>query len=107
MMIWIMTGFQVFDIVMSIQPEDRTTIDMFTRPERGRPKSSPHDRSTQLKLSKRLQRHRDKHKGLRRVEVKLNSDIVEILDRLVTEMDVSRAEVIENGLIQLLETLES
>lgn len=107
MMIRIITGFQVFVIVMSIQPEDRTTIDMFTRPERGRPKSSPHDRSTQLKLSKRLQRHRDKHKGLRRVEVKLNTEMIDVLDRLVTEMGISRAEVIENGLIQLLGALES
>lgn len=88
---------------MSIQPEDRTTIDMFTSPERGRPKTSPYDRSTQLKLSKRLQRHRDKHKGLRRVEVKLNAEVVELLDSLAAELGISRADVIENGLMRLLE----
>jgi hypothetical protein len=91
---------------MSIQPEDRTTIDMFSRPERGRPKTSPYDRNTQLKLSKRLQRNRDKHQGMRRVEVKLNSDVVEVLDHLVSELGISRADVIENGLKQLFDALD-
>jgi hypothetical protein len=88
---------------MSTQPEDRTTIDMFSRPERGRPKTSPYDRSTQLKLSKRLQRNRDKHKGMRRVEVKLNAEVVDVLDVLAAELGLSRAEVIEQGLLSLLE----
>jgi hypothetical protein len=87
---------------MSIQPEDRTTIDMFASPERGRPKSSPYDRNTQLRLSKRLQRHRDKHKGLRRVEVKMNAEVVEVLDYLATELGIPRAEVVEQGLMALL-----
>ena len=87
---------------MSIQPEDRTTIDMFTRPERGRPKTSPYDRSTQLKLSKRLQRNRDKHKGMRRIEVKLNLEVVDVLDALVAELGMSRAEVIENSLFSFV-----
>ncbi len=98
-----MAGSQVFIAAMSIQNEDRTTIDMFSRPERGRPKTSPYDRSTQLKLSKRLQRNRDKHKGMRRVEVKLNADVVEVLDSLAAELGLSRAEVIENGLMRLLD----
>ena len=101
-----MAGSQVFVIIMSIQSEDRTTIDMFSRPERGRPKTSPYDRNTQLKLSKRLQRHRDKHQGMRRIEVKLNSDIVEILDNLAKGMGLSRAEVIESGLMGLIEQIE-
>jgi hypothetical protein len=98
-----MADSQVFVIIMSIQSEDRTTIDMFSRPERGRPKTSPYDRSTQLKLSKRLQRNRDKHKGMRRVEVKLNDDVVEVLDILAADLDLSRAEVIESALLKLLE----
>jgi hypothetical protein len=97
----------IFIVIMSIQPEDRTTIDMFTRPERGRPKTSPYDRNTQLKLSKRLQRNRDKNKGMRRIEVKLNLEVIEVLDALAAELGLSRAEVIENGLLSLLEqTLE-
>lgn len=97
-----MAGSQIFNVAMSIQPEDRTTIDMFSRPERGRPKTSPYDRSTQLKLSKRLQRNRDKHKGMRRVEVKLNADVVQVLDNLAADLGLSRAEVIENGLMRML-----
>ena len=97
-----MAGSQVFVIIMSTQSEDRTTIDMFSRPERGRPKTSPYDRSTQLKLSKRLQRNRDRHKGMRRVEVKLNAEVVDVLDSLAAEMGLSRAEIIEMGLMGLL-----
>ncbi|MBL4797455.1 MAG: LexA regulated protein [Oleispira sp.] len=99
---WIMADSQVFVIIMSTQSEDRTTIDMFSRPERGRPKTSPYERSTQLKLSKRLQRNRDKRKGMCRIEVKLNADIVEVLDTLAADLGLSRAEVIENGLMRLL-----
>jgi hypothetical protein len=76
---------------------------MFSRPERGRPKTSPYDRDTQRKLSKRLQGNRDKHKGMRRVEVKLNTDVIDVLDALTAELGLSRAEVIENGLLGLLE----
>jgi hypothetical protein len=93
----------VFIVIMSIQLEDRTTIDMFSRPERGRPKTSPYDRNTQLKLSKRLQRNRDKNKGMHRIEVKLNLDVIELLDALAVELGLSRAEVIENGLVNLLD----
>jgi hypothetical protein len=100
-----MSGSQTFVVIMSIQSEDRTTIDMFSRPERGRPKTSPYDRMTQLKLSKRMQRNRDKHKGMRRVEVKLNTDVVEALDGLAIDMGLSRAEVIEAGLMSLIEQM--
>lgn len=100
-----MAGSQVFVIIMSTQSEDRTTIDMFSRPERGRPRTSPYDRSTQLKLSKRLQRNRDRHKGMRRIEVKLNTEVVEVLDSLAMEMGLSRAEVIETGLMGVLERM--
>ncbi|MEH6447161.1 MAG: LexA regulated protein [Oleispira sp.] len=99
----IMADSLVFIVIMSIQTEDRTTIDMFSRPERGRPKTSPYDRTTQLKLSKRLQRNRDKHKGMRRIEVKLNLDVIDVLDVLAADLGLSRAEVIENGLLGLLE----
>ncbi|MFT7411013.1 MAG: hypothetical protein ACI9EX_001617 [Oleispira sp.] len=102
-LIWIIAGSLVFIVIMSIQLEDRTTIDMFSRPERGRPKTSPYDRNTQLKLSKRLQRNRDKNKGMRRIEVKLNIEVIEVLDALAIELGLSRAEVIENGLLSLLE----
>jgi hypothetical protein len=88
---------------MSIQPEDRTTIDMFSRPERGRPKTSPYDRSVQLRMSKRSQRARDKQKGLRRVEVKLDQEVIAVMDGLCETQDLSRAELIEQALLALLE----
>lgn len=88
---------------MSIQPEDRTTIDMFSRPERGRPKTSPYDRSVQLRMSKRNQRARDKQKGLRRVEVKLDQEVIAVMDSLCETQDLSRAELIEQALLVLLE----
>ena len=89
---------------MSVQPEDRTTIDMFTRPERGRPKTSPYDRGTQLKISKRMQRARDREKGLRRLEIKLNAALVEELDCLCEVTGKSRAEMIEVAIAMLSET---
>jgi hypothetical protein len=101
-LIWIIAGSLVFIVIMSIQLEDRSTIDMFSRPERGRPRTNPYDRNTQLKLSKHLQRDRDKNKGMRRIEVKLNIDVIEVLDALATELGLSRAGVIENGLLSLL-----
>jgi hypothetical protein len=106
-LIRIIGTYLVFIVIVSNQLEDRTTIDMFSRLERGRPKTSPYDRNTQLKLSKRLQRNRDKNKGKRRIEVKLNLDVIELLDALVVELGLSCAEVIENGLVSLLDvTLE-
>lgn len=91
---------------MSIHPEDRTTIDMFSRPERGRPKTSPYDRSVQLRMSKRNQRARDKQKGLRRVEVKLDQEVIAVMDSLCETRDISRADLIEQALLVLLEHQE-
>ena len=88
---------------MSVQSQDRNTIDMFSRPERGRPKSSPYDRTTQLKISKRLQRGRDKHKGMRRVEIKLAADLVERLDDACVQCDLSRAELIGQAIVDTLD----
>lgn len=90
------------DPFMSVQPEDRNTIDMFSRPERGRPKTSPYDRSVQLRMSKRNQRARDKQKGLRRIEIKLDGEVVDVMDSLCEVQGVSRAEIIEQALHALL-----
>jgi metal-responsive CopG/Arc/MetJ family transcriptional regulator len=40
---------------------------------------------------------------MRRVEVKLNAEVVEVLDALAVDLGLSRAEVIESGLLKLLE----
>jgi len=83
---------------MTVQAEDRNTIDMFQQPTRGRPKTSPYDRAMQTKLSKRQQRLRDKHNGLHRVEVKLERTLVDRLDEHCQHQHLSRAEVIEQAL---------
>lgn len=87
---------------MSVQPEDRNTIDMFSGPRRGRPKSSPYDRRTQSRFNKRFQRQRDKENGLMRVEVKLEGDIIEAMDATCETLGLSRKDVISEALRQWL-----
>lgn len=87
---------------MSVQPEDRTTIDMFSTTRPGRPRSNPYDRIQQSRLNKRSQRLRDKHAGLHRLEVKLPADVVAALDEAGEELGMSRAEVITKALEQWL-----
>ncbi|WP_028292513.1 LexA regulated protein [Oceanobacter kriegii] len=87
---------------MSVQPEDRTTIDMFSTPRRGRPKSSPYDRRSQSRFNKRHQRMRDKERGLQRLEVKIEGDIIDALDTAASELKLTRADVISLALKQWL-----
>ena len=87
---------------MSVQPEDRTTIDMFNTVRPGRPKSSPYDRVQQSRFNKRSQRLRDKNNGMHRLEVKLAAEVVEILDIAVDELGISRADIIERAVKQWL-----
>ncbi|WP_221794854.1 LexA regulated protein [Oceanobacter mangrovi] len=87
---------------MSVQPEDRTTIDMFSSPRRGRPKSSPYDRRSQSRFNKRFQRERDKQRGLQRLEVKIDGDIIDRLDEVAGELNLTRADVISLALKQWL-----
>ncbi|MFL0806965.1 MAG: LexA regulated protein [Oceanobacter sp.] len=87
---------------MSVQPEDRTTIDMFSGPRKGRPKSSPYDRRTQSRFNKRFQRQRDRERGLQRVEVKLEEEMIEALDCSCDMLGLSRKEVITEALRQWL-----
>lgn len=87
---------------MSVQLEDRTTIDMFSGPRKGRPKSSPYDRRTQSRFNKRFQRQRDKERGLQRVEVKLDGDVIDALDNSCDMLGLSRKEVITEALRQWL-----
>ncbi|GGY40654.1 LexA family transcriptional regulator [Bacterioplanes sanyensis] len=83
---------------MSVQPEDRTTIDMFAARRRGRPRSNPYDRSLQCRVNKRSQRQRDKARGLKRLEVKVPHAIVEHLDDACEQLQLNRAEVMELAL---------
>ncbi len=48
----------------------------------GRPKTNPLSRDEQLRINKRNQLKRDKVRGLKRVELKLNAEAVEALNEL-------------------------
>ena len=80
---------------MSVQLEDRTTMDMFAERQRGRPKSNPYPRDVQIRVNKRTQRLRDKKKGLRRLEVKMSEELIQRLDEYAAEQKCTRAEVVE------------
>ncbi|HHR6128902.1 TPA: LexA regulated protein [Providencia alcalifaciens] len=89
---------------MAKEQTDRTTLDLFAEERRpGRPKTSPLSRDEQLRINKRNQLKRDKVKGLRRVELKLNEDAVAVLNQLAEEKNISRSELIEEILMAQLE----
>ncbi|WP_380184392.1 LexA regulated protein [Kalamiella sp. sgz302252] len=81
---------------MAKENTDRTTIDLFADERRpGRPKTNPLARDEQLRINKRNQLKRDKVRGLKRVELKMNSDAVDALNQLAEQRNMSRSELIE------------
>lgn len=89
---------------MAKEQTDRTTLDLFTDERRpGRPKTSPLSRDEQLRINKRNQLRRDKVRGLRRVELKINAQAVDALNKLADQRDISRSELIELILMAELE----
>lgn len=91
---------------MAKEQTDRTTLDLFANDRRpGRPKTNPHSRDEQLRINKRNQLKRDKVRGLKRVELKLNADAVEALNELADNRDISRSELIEELLMAQLAQL--
>ena len=88
---------------MAKELTDLTTIDLFSNEKRpGRPKTSPHSRSVQIKINKRNQVKRDKNNGLKRVEFKIHHNVFEQLEKLAKTKGVSRSELIEALLIESL-----
>ncbi|ACT07758.1 MULTISPECIES: LexA regulated protein [Dickeya] len=88
---------------MAKEQTDRTTLDLFANERRpGRPKTSPLSRDEQLRINKRNQLRRDKVRGLRRVELKINSEAVDILNALAEQKNISRSELIEQILLAQL-----
>jgi hypothetical protein len=79
---------------MTIELSDRNTQDMFVA-IRGRPRTSPHTREEQHRINKREQRERDKTAGLKRVELKLTSHLVEQLDQIAKIKKSHRGAIIE------------
>jgi hypothetical protein len=90
---------------MAKEQTDRTTLDLFANERRpGRPKTNPLSRDEQLRINKRNQLKRDKNRGLKRVELKLNADAVDALNELAAR-NISRSELIEEMLIVQLEKI--
>jgi hypothetical protein len=88
---------------MAKETTDLTTIDLFQNEKRpGRPKTSPHSRSVQIKINKRNQVKRDKNNGLKRVEFKIHHSLFEKLEQLAKTQQVSRSELIESLLLESL-----
>lgn len=80
---------------MAKETSDRITHDLFADEVRlGRPKSSPHPRRVQLKINKQKQTRRDKEKGLKRIELKVDKQLFETLNKLSKKQKISRAELI-------------
>ncbi|MDN6228525.1 MAG: LexA regulated protein [Enterobacterales bacterium] len=85
---------------MAKEQTDRTTLDLFADERRpGRPKTNPLSRDEQLRINKRNQLRRDKVKGLRRVELKINEEAVEMLNRLAQDQNISRSDLTEQILL--------
>ena len=92
--------------IMAKEQTDRTTLDLFAHERRpGRPKTNPLSRDEQLRINKRNQLKRDKVRGLKRVELKLNAGAVDALNELAESRDISRSELIEEMLMNQLATL--
>jgi len=90
----------VVPLPMAKEQLDRTTIDLFADDRRpGRPKTNPLSRDEQLRINKRNQLRRDKASGLRRVELKMNADAVDTLNKLAEKRNISRSELIEEMLL--------
>ena len=91
---------------MAKEQTDRTTLDLFANERRpGRPKTNPLSRDEQLRINKRNQLKRDKSRGLKRVELKLNADAVDALNELAEARNMNRSDLIEEMLIIRLAAL--
>ena len=65
---------------MAKQDADCITLDLFaTVPRVGRPRTNPLSREQQIRINKRNQLKWDKSSGLKRIELKLHTDLVERL----------------------------
>lgn len=77
------------------------------RASTGTTETNPLSRDEQLRINKRNQLKRDKVRGLKRVELKLNAEAVEALNELAESRNMSRSELIEEMLMQQLAALRS
>lgn len=82
---------------MAKQDLDCITLDLFADERRvGRPRSNPLSREQQIRVNKRNQLRRDRACGLKRIELKLHTNLVQLLENEAVQQGLSRAELIEN-----------
>ncbi len=91
---------------MGVQLEDRTTMDMFVSIKIGRPRSNPYARDVQVRVNKRVQRIRDKDNGMRRMEVKVPQELVDMLDAYAQQHDCTRTDAVTLSIRQWFAQLE-
>ncbi|QIW16689.1 LexA family transcriptional regulator [Pasteurellaceae bacterium RH1A] len=82
---------------MAKQDADCITLDLFANmPKVGRPRSNPLSREQQIRINKRNQLRRDRSSGLKRVELKLHSDLIKVLEDRAFEAGITRGQLIES-----------
>lgn len=82
---------------MAKQDADCITLDLFANvPKVGRPRTNPLSREQQVRINKRNQLKRDRSSGLRRVELKLHADLVQILEEQAAKQGISRGQLVEH-----------
>lgn len=92
---------------MAKESHDRTTIDLFaTEKPRGRPKTNPLSRSEQLVVNKRNQIKRDRAKGLKRIELKVDKELFDMLNDLAEQLQMNRGQMIESMLLTQIKDIE-
>lgn len=88
---------------MAKQDTDCLTEDLFALvPKVGRPRTNPLSREQQLRINKRNQLKRDRSSGLKRVELKLHTDMVDALEKAAVLEGISRGQLIERILNKYL-----
>ena len=94
--------------IMAKAFNDRITIDLFAdEKNRGRPKTNPLSRKDQLLVNKRNQIKRDKAKGLKRIELKVDEQLFNVLNELATAHNLSRGQIIESLLVTQINLLSN
>ncbi|RBP84126.1 LexA regulated protein [Marinomonas rhizomae] len=76
---------------MAKASSDRNTIDLFGKSP-GRPRTQPLTRKDQLKINKRAQREKEKAQGLKRLELIIEQEMIDKLDKLCEINGLKRAE---------------
>lgn len=88
---------------MAKESTDNVTIDLFQGQRRpGRPKTNPLSRAEQLKINKRRQLRRDKARGLKRIELKVEESVYHALNERAALAGISRSQLIEDILSDVM-----